>query len=253
MIVHTDEGLVSSRRRIGRIASIAGLVVLGLGLFVSFNQASRQGDQVDTFQALILPYLTLIVGLVLVTVGKANNVRWGGRFPPHEVLTNGLKSLDNRHRLYNYTTGIPCDHLLVTPNGLIVFDTKPTFGNIRNEGDRWSRQGGVAKWLVYFTEGGLGNPSREAIATTDRVKKWLSEQLGEEIANRLPVQTAIVFTHPRAALTVENPAIPVILGKDVRSFVRGPDKKNRLPADAQKRLTELLAAYEAKKNGNERK
>ena len=249
MLVHTDEKLVKSRKRIGKIASFVGMAVLFGGLLFSCQaQPAFQDGETPSATAALVSWMSLILGFVLVSVGRNNSSRWGGQFPAHEVLANSLKGLDNRHRLYNYGPQLPADHLLLTPYGLIAFVSRPNFGEISNDGDRWGRVGGLKKLLMYFAEGGLGNPTRDAVSMAEQLKKWLDEQMGEGVANRIPIQTAVVFTHPRASLQLQDPVVPVLAGKDIRGFVRGSEgkeKKTRLPTELRRKLVDVLGKYEA--------
>lgn len=249
MLVHTDEKLVKTRKRIGQIASFAGMGVLFGGLLYSCQaQPAFQEGTNPSIEAALISWVALIGGFILVSVGRNNSSRWGGQFPAHEVLTNSLKGLDNRHRLYNYAPQLPTDHLLLTPYGLAAFVSRPNFGAITNQGDRWGREGGIKKILMYFAEGSIGNPTRDAVSMGEELKKWLNEQLGDQVANSVPLQTAVVFTHPRASLNVKDPVVPVLGGKDIRAFVRGGDgksRKARLPTDLRRKLVDVLQVYES--------
>lgn len=249
MLVHTDEQLVKTRKRIGQIASFGGMGVLFGGLLYSCQaQPAFQEGANPSIEAAMISWVALIGGFILVSIGRNNSSRWGGQFPAHEVLTNSLKGLDNRHRLYNYAPQLPTDHLLLTPYGLIAFVSRPNFGAITNQGDRWGREGGVKKVLMYFAEGSIGNPTRDALSMASDLKKWLDEQFGEQVADSIPLQTAVVFTHPRASVNVKDPVVPVLGGKDIRAFARGGDgksRKARLPTDLRRRLVDLLRVYES--------
>ena len=249
MLVHTDEKLVKSRKRIGQIASFGGMGVLFGGLLFSCQaQPAFQEGESAPIEAALISWVALIGGFILVSIGRNHSSRWGGQFPAHDVLTNSLKGLDNRHRLYNYAPQLPTDHLLLTPYGLIAFVSRPNFGGINNTGDRWGREGGIKKLLMYFAEGSLGNPTRDALTMEEQLKKWLDEQFGERVASGIPLQTAVVFTHPRASLNVKDPAVPVLGGKDIRAFARGGDgksRKARLPTELRRQLVDFLRVYES--------
>src|SRR5207253_690252 len=140
--------------------------------------------------------VALIAGYVLITVGKNNWLRFSLHPRPDEALAINLKTLDVKTILFNYVSTLPVDHLIFTPSGLVVVETRPFVSDIAVRGDRWSRRGATA-FLQFFSEGALGNPGKDAERGADQVKNWLSERLGDG-ADDVPVAPLVVMTHPRA-------------------------------------------------------
>lgn len=52
---------------------------------------------------------------------------------------------------------------------------------------------------------GIGNPTRDAIAAAEHIKKLL-----EPIASNVPVQPIVLFVDPTVKLTINQPAVPVL-------------------------------------------
>src|SRR6185503_15098457 len=113
-----------------------------------------------------------IAGYILISVGKNNWLRFSLHPRPDESLAVNLKTLDAKTILFNYVSSLPVQHLIATPNGLVVVETKPYVSELLVKGDRWSRRG-VGAFFQFFSEGALGNPGREAQNATAEMRKWL--------------------------------------------------------------------------------
>lgn len=142
-----------------------------------------------------------------------------------------------RTTLYNYVPPFEADHLIATPNGVVVVETRPFLSELSVKGDKWSRTG--LGFMQYFSEGPLGNPGREAQASVTRVKSLLTQRLGPE-AESIPIEPLVVLTHPRARFTAESPAVPVVYARDSRAEVRRLTSGGKLPGDLGRRLDALL-------------
>jgi hypothetical protein len=236
VLVFTNERLVQSRIRLGRLATLAGFLALGAGLIFSLQtQAQNQPDL-----ALLLSYGGLLLGLFFFSLAKYNALRFGIRPPIHEILSRELRGLDYKYRLYNYIEGIPVDHLLVSPFGLTVIETRPFIGHIINRGQKWSRKGGLFRILQFLSEGALGNPSRDAQRGVQAVRALLAERLGAERAAAVPVEGVVVFTHPRVVLEVTDPVVPVLHVRELRAHLRRPNGRTRLPLDLQRQVVQVF-------------
>ena len=215
-----NEQYAASRARIGSLANLAGIVTLVGG----FAIAQIWQDYI------LVAYALLIGGFIAFNIGKRNAMRWGrwARLPRADVaLTKALKGLDNKYQLFSYLEGVPTDHLLLTPYGLTVLEVRPFFGRLTVNGDRWKRPASFIGFLQFFAEGSLGSPSREARENSERVSELLVHQLGE-IGKEVPVNAAVVLTHPRVELVLDDPGVPVVKIGDLRSLLRG------MAADAPK-------------------
>ena len=201
---------------------------------VGFRDSLSSQDSLS----IIVSYAGLILGYILISVGKNNWLRFSLHPRPDESLAVNLKSLDVRTTLFNYVPPFQADHLIATPSGLVVVETRPFLSDISVKGDKWSRTG--LGFMQYFSEGPLGNPGREAQATVARVKSFLAERLGPD-AEAVPVEPLVVLTHPRAHFTAEAPAVPVVYARDARPEVKRLTTGGKLPGDLSRRVDALLA------------
>jgi hypothetical protein len=175
--------------------------------------------------------------------GNYATLRWGIKPRVDEVIGTALKSLDHKHYLFNYQKDLPAENLLLTPNGLVVLEVRPYVGEFQvDPKGRWHRKRGLTGWLLILGEGALGNPIRDGLRKVESVKQYLSDQLGPEVASRVPVDTVVVFTHPRAQLTVENPDVSAALARDLRTQIKRPRDGARMSNDVYRQVTRLLRA-----------
>jgi hypothetical protein len=233
--VVTNRRHVQLRARLGRLMTLGGFGALLGGLIYSFAGLGTQ-DQ----QAILVSYLALIVGYLLISIGKNYWLRYSVRPRPDEALALNLKTLDIRHILFNYVAALPVDHLLLTSSGLVVIETRPFIGNIVVRGDRWSRRRGLFGWLQFLSEGALGNPSRDALRGVEEMRGHLAGRLGEEVAEKIPIQGLVVFTHPRVALEIEAPNVAVTHARDLREAVRRVASGPKLLGDVARKLETTL-------------
>lgn len=237
MQIVTNEQFVASKARIGKFGTLLGFGAMIAGFFASL----------DT-ERLAISYGLLIFGLLAFNVGRYHHIRWGVRPREDEVIAAALKGLDQRHLLLNYSDKAPAAHLLLSPLGLFLIETRVHDGKITCEGDRWRRKKTVATIMRSFIEGGIGNPSKEALQGVAALKSFLAESLDSDTAEAVPVETVIVFTNPRAELQVTDPVVPVVAPKDLRSHVRSAQGRTKITGDVYRRVHELLESNDAKSN-----
>jgi hypothetical protein len=233
--VVTNRRLVRNRARLGRLLTLGGFASLIGGLVYSFAGLGTQ-DQT----AIIVSYVALIAGYLLISFGKTFWLKFSVHPRPDEALALNLKTLDVRHVLFNWTSALPVDHLLLTSSGLVIVETRPFIGDILVRGDRWSRRRGIVGWLQFLSEGALGNPTRDALRGIEEVRQYLVGKIGPEMAEKVPIQAMVVFTHPRVQLTIEDPTIPVVLARDARDGLRRVATGPKLPNDVSRRLESAL-------------
>ncbi len=238
MQITTNEAYVKRRATIGLVGTIAGFVVLGLGMFISIQQ-TQHPEEMQTWVALV-PWVTLGLGILALNVGKYYAMRYGTRPRVDRALAQALKGLDHRYHLYNFGPNLPAEHVLVTPNAVVTLETRPFIGDVIHQGERWTRPFSLFGMLQRLTDGGLGNPTAEARRNADAVRNVLRERLGDEIGKSVAVVPIIVFTNPRVKLQVTDPAVPVVLLADLRGAIRRLKESGRLAPEVQRRLTRAL-------------
>jgi len=225
MQVITNEKLIKNRARLGRVASFVGLAVLILGLVASlFLQ-----------EWLLASFGCLIVGFLLSQVGIYNANRWVREPRADQTLVKILKGFDDRYRLYNYVLRPP--HVLLVPFGLCVINPKNQGGKVRCQGEKWRHETGWKRILRLFGQEGLGNPTKEVRAEVEKLRRFLAQRLPDEEA---PIEGVVVFTNPQVDLEIENPAVPVLDGKQFKSLLRNLSKERPIPGSQRKRLAEIL-------------
>jgi len=230
----TNEEFIRRRVKIARWSSLIGLAVLFLGLVASFNQ-----------QYFYLSLVALVIGFILANIGSFNANRYVREPRPDQVLAKVLRGFDNNYRLFNYTAPIP--HVLMTPSRVYTLMVKPQDGVVRKRGDRWRRDFSLRHVLLFFGEEALGNPAREARAEAERLRGELAKAMGEEAP---PVEPLVVFTNPRVRLEVPESApedegdVPVLLGTDLKKYLRAQPKGETFNADVRNGLTRLLQGGE---------
>ncbi len=232
--VTTNQGFVKSRSRIGKFATLFGFLCLVAGLGLTWVRQDL----------VYVSYLTLLPGYILISYGGYNTVRWGTKPRIDEALAQSLKTLDHRFQLFNYVNGLPADNMLLTPTSVVVFEIRPFMGEFRNTGSKWRRKFTALGVFMSITEGGLGNPTRDAERKAAETKQFLVRRFGEE-ADAIRVEPFVVFTHPRATLVLQDPAVPVATAKDLRGAIRTGDRRERIPGQLYRRLARILKDPEA--------
>jgi hypothetical protein len=233
--VVTNRAYVQKRARLGRLMTLGGFAALIGGLIYSFAGLGTQDSQ-----AILVSYVALIAGYLLISIGKNYWLRFSVRPRPDEALALNLKQLDVRHVLFNYIAALPVSHLLLTNSGLIVIETRPFVGDIQVKGDRWGRRRGVIGWLQFLSEGALGNPTKDAQRGIDEVRSHLVGRIGSDLAEKVPIQGLVVFTHPRVALTIDDPTIAIAHARDAREAIRRLSSGPRLLGDVGRRVEAAL-------------
>ena len=227
MKIVSNDSLIQRNSRIGQITSLAGLLVLGGGLFISFQQPEQ----------FALAWGALLLGFVLSQIGIYFGNRFGRRPRPDEILNASLKGLDKSYALYHYSS--PASHLLVGPVGVWVLMPRHQIGTITYEKNRWRQRGGgiFMAFRKFFAQEGLGRPDLELQGEVSRVHKVLEEQYGDEAP---PVHAALVFTNEAANLQADGAPVPTLASKKLKEFVRRTAKEKRLSMPKVEEIIETL-------------
>jgi hypothetical protein len=231
--ITVNEPYVANRARIGAALMLLGFLALVVGFIVSLMAPTQPG-------LFVLPWFTLGIAIFLLNLGKFYQSRFGTR--PDRALTQALKGLDAKYHLYSFVKGLPTEHLLATPNGVVVLEVRPFSGDVINEGAKWSRPLSVSGFMQLFADGSVGNPTKDAEADVAAVRKVLRERLGETIAAGIPVAPLIVLTSPRVKPKISEPAVPVVMIADLRAALRRLREGGRVPPDIQRQLARALEA-----------
>jgi hypothetical protein len=229
MRVFTDDSLIKRNGRLGQIATIAGLLVLVGGMFVSFRYPNFAG----------FAWIALLVGFALSQIGLYYGNRWGRRPRPDELIDQGLKGLNDQYSIYHYLT--PAAHLLVGPSGLWVIVPYYQIGKIVYEKGRWKQKGGgfMQRYLRAFAQEGLGRPDLEVPAEVQAISRFLNKKIPEK---EIPeAQTALVFTNEKVELEVEGAPILTLPVKKLKEAVRKAAKDKPLSPELILEINDLFA------------
>ncbi len=229
MKIIKNEKLIKRNATIGNWTSLAALVVLAGGMYISFT---RQELAVYSLVALLL-------GFTLTQIGMYMGNKFGRSPRPDEKLDAGLKGLQNEFAIYHYTT--PASHLLVGPAGVWVIKPYHQRGQVTFQKNRWRIQGGgfIQSYMRIFGQESLGRPDIEIESEVSSVKKYLSRKMDE---SEIPeINALMVFTSDNVELEAETASVPAMKLKQLKEFMRQKAKTRSLSREKIEQLTSLLA------------
>jgi hypothetical protein len=230
MKIIKNEKLIERNSKIGQWISIAALVVLGLGMYISFAK-----PQFFTYSV-----LCLVIGFIMTQIGMYMGSRWGRSPRPDEKLDTGLKGLHSEFNMYHYSSPIP--HLLVGPSGVWAILPFHQRGNVTFEKNRWKLKGGgfLQGYMRIFGQEGLGRPEFDAENEVQALQKFFAKKLNEsEIPEIKPI---LVFTTEEVELEAGDSPIPAMKLKQLKEFMRQSGKNRTLSNEQIKKLTDVLDA-----------
>ena len=215
---------VNRYRKIGNYSLTASMIILFGSVALSFNLEYQN-----------FFFGAMLVGLLLSQVGAYFNNRWGRVPHPDERITAGLKGLDDRYTLYNFTS--PVQHLLVGPQGIWVLVPMYQNGKITFDGKKY-RQSGVGTFSRVFGQESLGRPDMEAISYAEDMKRYLKKNLpGQEMPEVRPI---LVFTSPKASVDAPDAPYITLEVDKLKDVVRRRAKEAPVRLESLAPLIELL-------------
>lgn len=229
MKIIKNEKLIKRNAKIGSGITLAALVVLGTGMYISFRRT-------DLFAYSLI---ALVVGFTLTQIGMYMGNRFGRSPRPDEKLDSGLKGLQNEFVMYHYTT--PVSHLLVGPAGVWVMKPYHQRGQVMFKKNRWRMSGGgfLQSYMRIFGQEGLGRPDVEFDGEIRSLQKYLSNKMDE---SEIPeINALMVFTDEDVEIDGEDSPVRAMKLKQVKDFLRQKAKEKKLSAE---RLNQLKAAFE---------
>jgi hypothetical protein len=212
-IVRNDK-LIRKNSIIAQASIIGGLIILGLGLYVSFQMQEQ----------FWLSMIALVIGFILSQLGIYYSNRFGKRPRPDEILDGALKGLDNRYTLYHYSS--PVDHLLLGPSGIWIILPRYQRGTIAYTNGRWKQRGGNL-YLKLFAQESLGRPDLELSSDINTLKNFLGKKMDAE--NLPEIHAALVFTNPKTEIQIpedENPPAETVQVVKLKDIVRKSKNKS---------------------------
>jgi hypothetical protein len=217
MKVVTNTKLIKRNAKIGQYSSIGALVVLGIGLYISFKMPDK----------FIYSLAALLLGFFMSQIGMYYGNRWGRSPRPDELIDKGLKGLGREYAIYHYVTA--ASHLLVGPAGVWTLMPYYQSGVVVYEKKRWKSKGGgfLQSYLRLFGQENLGHPEIESASEIEATKRYLTKVLpvGSEIPT---IKSLLLFTSPKVELKIEDAPLPAITPKDLKDFMRERSKEEPL-------------------------
>ena len=228
MKIIKNEKLIKRNGQIGQWTSLGALVVLGLGMYISFNRT-------DLY---VYSIAALLLGFTLTQIGMYMGNRYGRSPRPDEKLDAGLKGLQNEFVMYHYAG--PASHLMVGPAGIWVLLPYHQRGKIAYKKNRWRNSGGgfLQGYMRIFGQESIGRPDIEMDSEINAVKKYFAKHMEE---SQIPeINTMMVFTSDDVELdSAEDAPVPAMKLKEVKEFFR---KKVKEKPISQMQLAAVKAA-----------
>lgn len=230
MKIIKNEKLIQRNGKIGQYTSLAALLVLGGGMYISL-----QKPEYFTYSI-----VSLVIGFVMTQVGMYMGNRWGRSPRPDEKIDAGLKGLHSEFNMFHYVT--PVSHLLVGPSGVWVLLPYHQGGKISFEKNRWKLSGGsfLQKYMRIFGQEGLGRPDIDAENEVRSLNKFFAKNLDESFTPE--VKPILLFTNESVELTAGDSPIPAMKIKQLKEFMRQGGKNRVLSTNQIEQITSLFDA-----------
>jgi hypothetical protein len=228
MKIIKNEKLIKRNSKIGQYTSLGALVVLGVGMYVSFTRP----------ELFVWAVGALLLGFTMTQVGMYFGNRWGRSPRPDERLDAGLKGLPGDFVIYHWVT--PVAHLLVGPAGIWVLLPYHQRGHVTYRKNRWRMAGGgfLQNYMRLFGQEGIGRPDLEAEAEISSVRKAFAKEMGE---GEIPeIKAALVFTTDGVEIEAEDAPTPALPLKKLKEFMRNKAKEKPISSQELEKIKAAL-------------
>jgi hypothetical protein len=228
MRIIKNEKLIERNGKIGQWTSLAALVVLGLGMYLSFSK-----PELFTYSI-----ICLVVGFIMTQIGMYMGSRWGRSPRPDEKFDAGLKGLHSEFNMYHFST--PVSHLLVGPSGVWVLLPYHQRGKISFEKNRWKMKGGgfLQGYMRIFGQENLGRPDLDAENEVQTLKKFLLKKMDESAVPE--IKPVLVFTTDEVELDAGESPIAAMKLKQLKEFMRQGGKNRALTSEQVTEINKIL-------------
>jgi hypothetical protein len=211
MEAFVNERKVKINAGIGRWVSLAGLVVLIGGLYVSIRNPGLAW----------VSMLSLLIGFLSSVVGAYFANHWTRTPRADQLLDQALKGISNQYHMYHYLLPVP--HVMLGPAGLFVFRTLLHEGPVSYDGRKWRQKLSIGRVLGFSGQDSLADPVRDALYNSERLRKLLAARLPQD---KMPeIHPFIVFVREGIELDVAETPVPVLLAKQLKGAVRRVDRE----------------------------
>jgi len=220
--------MIKRNSKIGQYTSMGALVVLGVGMYISFTRP----------ELFVWAVGALLLGFTLTQVGMYFGNRWGRSPRPDERLDAGLKGLPGDFVIYHWTTSVA--HLLVGPAGIWVLLPYHQRGHVTYRKNRWRMAGGgfLQNYMRLFGQEGLGRPDLEAEAEINSVRKAFAKEMEED---EIPeIKAVLVFTTDGVEIEAEDAPMPALPLKKLKEFMRNKAKERPITSQELEKIQAAL-------------
>jgi hypothetical protein len=230
MKIIKNEKLITRNGKIGQWTSLAALVVLGLGMYISFSR-----PELFTYSV-----VCLVIGFIMTQVGMYMGNRWGRSPRPDEKIDAGLKGLHSEFNMYHYSS--PVSHLLVGPSGAWVLIPYHQRGQVTYAKNRWKMSGGgfMQQYMRIFGQESIGRPEIDAENEVQTLNKFFAKKLDGTFTPE--VKPILVFTSDEVEIDAGDSPIPALKLKQLKEFMR-QGAKNRVLTSSQ--IEEIASLFDA--------
>jgi hypothetical protein len=204
MKTYIDRKKVGTRAELSNLASIGGLVLLLVSVLLPLFLP----------KAANFSFVLMVVGLGTAMVGIFYANRWVRKPRPEERLDKALKGLADSYHLFHYPS-FPPDHLLLTPNGVVILETISLAGSFSYKQGRWREAMTIGRALRSIVEEHVGDPIKSAL----RTEQTLRERLGKVVEGTVPIKPVVVFAHPAAELDIEKAPILILPAEKLKKQI----------------------------------
>lgn len=216
MEIIRDDKKIARYRLIGIVTMFISIAILVSGLFLGSNQ--------------VWSLLALGVGWLVAQVSLYLSNRYVRKPRADEALDEVLSKLVaekvvKRGRVYHYCLPVP--HVLLTPEGIVLFILKYQRGYMEANGDKWRQtKVGLLNLNKYLAQESIGNPTREAELALQVTVNFLNKNVPE--VEELPLAVLIAFTTvPNTQLDVQRSRIPAMHVSKVKGYLRQQWEKSK--------------------------
>ena len=232
-----NDKLIDRNAKIGQYTNIAGIVLLGLSMFLALR--SLNPSNVPTLTETYLLFGTMLLALILTQVSMFFGNRFGRRPRPDESLDMALKGIPGEYLLYHFVT--PASHLLLGPAGLWILMPYHQKGKATYSKNRWKGSGGgfLQGYMRIFGQESLGRPDIESASEVSGLEKYFKQNLPEG-ATPPAINVVLVFLDPDIEVDAEESPIPAMQAKKLKDFIRKVSKEQPMPQAEVERIKAAL-------------
>jgi len=153
---------------------------------------------------------------------------WGTGAEGEEKVAGMLRSLtgcDVFHDIVLPGELTNIDHVVLTPNGIFVIETKNHKGTARCIGDSWELEK-VGRMGTHYA-GQIGNPSRQVKHNALILRNFILDRLGL----KLYVNGIVCFANPECVLDISEPTVDIVRLEELPNSIL--TYKNSRPISAE--------------------